>query len=120
MGSGGGQDAIPIVSLRDGSTDRCWIHKRLSKKKNGSKPRIRDLHLASILGFSDLHKIRALIRRCLKDVSKFEVIAIVAETSQVGGRPGTEYWLTEEQALLAMRASRSSQRAHYRLLGVFG
>ena len=61
-------------------------------------PRIRDLDLADKLGYERPHDIRELIRRF---DSLLGVIRTVRKTSgERGGRPGVEFWLTEEQATL--------------------
>lgn len=70
------------------------------------EPRARDLDIAERLGFERPRDIRKLIERNLPEIESFGVCATVARTpDQRGGRPATEYWLTEEQALLV--ASRS-------------
>lgn len=70
------------------------------------EPRARDLDIAERLGFDRLRDIRKLIERNLPEIESFGVCATVARTpDERGGRPATEYWLTEEQALLV--ASRS-------------
>lgn len=59
--------------------------------------RIRDTDYAKLLVFSEPIDIRKLIRRHSEALG---VVATVAITSgEFGGRPGTEYWLTEEQCL---------------------
>lgn len=70
------------------------------------EPRARDLDVAERLGFDRPRDIRKLIERNLVEIESFGVCATVARTpDDRGGRPATEYWLTEEQALLV--ASRS-------------
>lgn len=63
----------------------------------GGAPLAKDLDVARWLGFSDLHKIRNLIGRHFESLG--EVSATMAETSEKGGRPGNEYYLTREQVL---------------------
>ncbi|MGE0322253.1 MAG: hypothetical protein AB7K71_10720 [Polyangiaceae bacterium] len=62
-------------------------------------PRVRDLDLAKWLGFSVPYDIRKLVRRYAGRgfFNHSKLFAIVAKSSH--GRRGTEYWLTEEQAL---------------------
>ncbi len=65
------------------------------------EPRARDLDIAERLGFDRPRDIRKLIERNLPEIESFGVCATVARTpAERGGRPATEYWLTEEQALL--------------------
>lgn len=46
--------------------------------------------------------VEPLIERNMAELLRFGVCATVAQTSgPKGGRPGKEYWLNEEQALLA-------------------
>lgn len=67
------------------------------------EPRIRDLDLAKKLGYQDIHKIRTLIAKNRNDLG---FIATAAENHGGGrGRPGIEYWLTEEQALFVVAKS---------------
>ena len=68
-------------------------------------PTVRDLDFARFLGFSSPHDIRKLIRRMIREgrLRGVEVFATVAKTS--GGRPGKEFWLTREQALLVATQS---------------
>jgi len=71
----------------------------------GGTPRTRDLDFAAWLGFENPYNIRKLIRSMvaagkLRDV---EVLSVGEKTS--GGRPGKEFWLTREQALLVATQS---------------
>ena len=82
------------------------------------EPRIRDLELANRLGFTDPHKIRALIGRNKAELETYGgVSATVAETPETpaspdaGGRPGREYWLNEGQALVICALSRKRAAA---------
>jgi hypothetical protein len=64
-------------------------------------PRVRDLELAEHLEYERPRKVRDLIARLISE-GKFngsEVCTTVGQTSAAGGRPSTEYWLTEAQAL---------------------
>ena len=91
----------------------------------GTAPRIRDLDLAGALGFTDRHKIRALIGRRLTELAQVGWIsATVAENTDPKGRgrPGLEYWLTEEQALLVCMWSHAANADAVRrhLVGLWG
>lgn len=66
-------------------------------------PRARDIDLASAMGFKHPLDIRKLIKRHENSLGK--VFATVAKTSERGGRPGSECWLTEEQALFVAAKS---------------
>lgn len=63
------------------------------------EPRIRDVELGERLGFDRPRDVRKLVARVAKSPTfgAVEVCATVARTS--GGRPGSEFWLTEAQAL---------------------
>lgn len=64
----------------------------------GGEARIRDLDLARVLGFKDPGDIREIIRRHIK-AGNFNPFTVHRTARETGGRPGTEYWLTEEEAL---------------------
>jgi len=88
------------------------------------EPRVRDLAIAERLGFDDKHKIRELIQRNRAELESYgEISATVAENTDPHGRgrPGTEYWLNEAQALLLCTFSRTAQAAEVRrsLITVF-
>jgi hypothetical protein len=71
-------------------------------------PRVRDLDLAERLGYENLYKIRELIARYVADLG--EVFSTVGKTAKnKGGRPGREYWLTEEQAYLVAAKSETPE-----------
>ncbi len=64
------------------------------------EPRVLDLRLAEVLGFSQVRDIRKLIERHREVLERLgEVCATVAQTSRKGGRPATEFWLTKKQAV---------------------
>lgn len=64
-------------------------------------PRVLDIRLAEALEFAQSRDIRKLIQTNLNELAGYsEVCAVATQTSEQGGRPGKEYWLTEEQALL--------------------
>lgn len=64
------------------------------------EPRILDLRLAEVLGFSQGRDIRKLIERHREALERLgEVCATMAQTSRKGGRPATEFWLTKKQAI---------------------
>lgn len=67
------------------------------------EPRARDLDIAKRLGFERERAIRQLIERNLVELETFGLIA--TRRGAYRGSEFTEYWLTEEQALLV--ASRS-------------
>ncbi|MGB0956605.1 MAG: hypothetical protein ACPGZP_11500 [Panacagrimonas sp.] len=74
------------------------------------EPMVRDLDLAERLGFERPRDIRKLITRLLRDgfLNDSEVRATVAQTSKVGGRPGTEYHLTETACFLVTMKSETA------------
>lgn len=88
----------------------------------GDEPRIADRKLGEVLGFAASVDIRKLIRRNEAELSALGgVFATVAKTSRVGGRPATEYWLTEAQSLLICMFARTPQAAAVRgqIISVF-
>ncbi len=73
------------------------------------EPRIRDLDLAEKLGYEHPRRIRELIE---KNTSRLGVLTRTVQTpGATGGRPGTEYWLTERQALFVTTQSRTERAA---------
>jgi len=87
------------------------------------EPRVRDLDLAERLGMADPHDIRRKIIETNR--AELEAYGGVSgrrpETSPKGGRPSTEYWLNEPQALLVCMFSRTERAAEVRraLIEVF-
>ena len=85
-------------------------------------PRIQDLKVAEALGFERPRKIRELIER---NRAEFEAMGSMFEVQQRHdggrGRPTTEYWLNEEQALLAATFSNARRAPEVRgmLIKVF-
>lgn len=65
------------------------------------EPRIKDVELAERLGFERPRKIRDLIRQhqSAGNLNDFDVCPTAGRTSPLGGRPGVEFWLTEDAAL---------------------
>ena len=79
------------------------------------EPRVRDLLIAERLGMADPHKVRPLIDANREELETYgEVSARRAETGASGGRPGTEYWLNEGQALVICALSRTAKAAQVR------
>ena len=74
------------------------------------EPRVLDLLVAERLGFDSKYKIRELIDRNREELESYGAVsARTAETSERGGRPSTEYWLNEAQALLICTFSRTAK-----------
>lgn len=71
------------------------------------EPRIRDLDLGERLGCARADEARELVKRMITagKLSDSEVFRRSLKTGPRGGRPGSEYWLTEEQALLVATQS---------------
>lgn len=88
----------------------------------GPEPLVRDLDLADRLGLANPYDVRSMI---LANIAELELYGEVSrqrrETSARGGRPGTEYRLTEPQALLVCMFSRTERAAAVRkaLIEVF-
>jgi hypothetical protein len=80
-----------------------------------NEPRMLDLRLAEALGFGQSRDIRKLVDRNVSELeSHGRVCATVAQTSGKGGRPTSEYWLNEAQALLIAMFSRTEKAAEVR------
>ncbi|MDC0677158.1 hypothetical protein [Sorangium atrum] len=71
------------------------------------EPLVRDVDLADRLEYERPRKIRELIERHREagNLNDSEVRPTVGRTSPQGGRPGTEYWLTEAAALFIVTKS---------------
>jgi len=86
------------------------------------EPRVRDLDLAERLGFHTPGNLRRLIKRNSDEFVRYGFLASVAKIpDRRGGRPGTEYWLNEPQALLVCMFARTRNSADVReqLIRVF-
>ena len=74
------------------------------------EPRVQDIRLAESLEFARPAKIRELIERNIEELRRYgEVIPVAGKTLPQGGRPSTEYYLNEEQALLICMKSDAPQ-----------
>lgn len=72
--------------------------------------RRRDLDLAEWLGLVEAYSIRDTITRNRAELKRHGILlARQAETSSIGGRPGTETWLNFEQAMVVCTLSRTAQ-----------
>lgn len=87
---------------------------------NGSNPlvltpingehRVHDLHLADKLGFSEPRMVRNLIKRNHDKLLKFGVCYAVEQTSGAqGGRPATEFYLNQKQAVFICMKSETER-----------
>ena len=73
-------------------------------------PRVRDLELAEHLEFARPRAIRDLIQRLIKDGKlKDSDICRTVRQNDGPGRPATEYWLTEAQALKVVAKSETAR-----------
>jgi hypothetical protein len=89
--------------------------------RDGREPRVRDLALAKTLGFDRPANIRNVIRRHKDELASYGQIVTIEDgvcfnlkqnTQPRGkGRPGVEYWLNEEQALLVCMFARTANAA---------
>lgn len=74
------------------------------------EPRVHDLHLADRLGFAEPRMIRNLIKRNHDKLLKFGVCYAVEQTSgNQGGRPATEYFLNQRQAVFICMKSETDR-----------
>lgn len=81
------------------------------------EPRIRDMDLAARLEMTDPHSIRRMIDANRAELESYGPVSDrQSETSPKGGRPGTEFWLNEPQALLICMFSRTAKAAEVRRL----
>lgn len=79
------------------------------------EPRVADLRLGEVLGFGHPVNIRKVIRRNEAELGRYGGVFSTAEkTSDVGGRPGTAYYLNEAQAVILCMFSRTAQAADAR------
>lgn len=77
-----------------------------------SEPRARDLDIGERLGFERPRVIRELIARNKAELEGFGSLPChTANPGANGGRPATEYWLNEEQALLIATLSQAPKAA---------
>lgn len=102
------------------STDLCLV----DLSDSAGEPRVRDLRLAEVLEFSAPRQIRELIQRNQDELERYGVLSCRATNSSdpLGrGRPGTEYWLNEAQALLIAMRSDAPRAADVRadIIAVF-
>lgn len=75
-------------------------------------PRILDLRLAELLGFTRPREIRDLILRHRHSLERFgEVRGTAPQTTALGGRPGRAYWLNRKQALYLCAKSETPRAA---------
>lgn len=78
-------------------------------------PRILDLDIADRLEFERPRDIRNLISRNLLELQEYGIcVAVTQNHGGERGRPGSEYWLNEEQALLVSILSRAPRAAEVR------
>ncbi len=74
------------------------------------EPRVHDLHLAEKLGFAEPRMIRTLIKRNNDKLLKFGVCYAVEQTSgEQGGRPATEFYLNQRQAVFICMKSETER-----------
>lgn len=72
------------------------------------EPRVLDLELAKHLGYERPRAIRELIERLARD-GKLNDFELCRTVRQSGGRPATEYWLTQAQALKVVAKSETAK-----------
>ena len=85
--------------------------------------RWRDLDIAEWLGLQQIRDIRAVIERNREELERHGGLRFeTANPSDKGGRPGTEYWLTFEQAMVICTLSRTPRAEDVRtiMIQVFG
>jgi hypothetical protein len=80
----------------------------LSRFDTDEEPRVRDLDLAERLGYERPRDVRDLIKRLVSDGKLGEVFCRTAPQNG-RGRPSTEFWLTEAQALKVTAKSETAK-----------
>jgi hypothetical protein len=85
------------------------------------QPRIRDIDLALALGYGRPTDIRELIGRNRAELEDYGIIRAIRINTGERGRPATEYWLTEDQALCICLKAETEKADDVRklLIGVF-
>lgn len=74
------------------------------------EPRVHDLQLAECLGFAEPRMIRNLIKRNQSKLLKFGVCYAVEQTAGIqGGRPATEFYLNQKQAIFICMKSETEK-----------
>jgi len=85
-------------------------------------PRARDLDIAERAGLERPRDVRRIIDANWDELAAHGEIRICALNAQTPGRPGTEYWLNEDQAVALVSLMRTKVARHLRimLVQVFG
>lgn len=88
----------------------------------GTEPRVHDLRIGEVLGFGQPVNVRKLIRRHQRELVRHgEVFSNVEKTLPQGGRPATDYYLNEAQALVVCMHAQTPQAVEVRsqIINVF-
>lgn len=90
---GAGADAHRIVRVDEWSL--------VARAAEGEEPRARDLDLgARVYPNAKPHKIRERIRELMDEgAPEFRPLEVFPRPGKTGGRPGTEFWLNEHEAI---------------------
>jgi hypothetical protein len=83
----------------------------LSDSWKDGKERIRDIELGERLEYTRTRDIRALTSGMIRDGKLKDVVVcgVAPQTGSRGGRPATEYWFTETQALKVIAKSETAK-----------
>ena len=73
------------------------------------EPRVHDLHLAEQLGFADQYMIRKLIKRNEDKLLRFGIVSTVETIHKGAGRPTTEFYLNQRQAIFICMKSETER-----------
>ncbi|PTS88225.1 hypothetical protein DBR17_04910 [Sphingomonas sp. HMWF008] len=77
-------------------------------KLMGGEPRVLDLRLGERLGYGKAVRVRDVVRRNIGELEcQGEVFRNLRTTSSSGGRPETEFYLNETQAVLVCMFART-------------
>ena len=94
---------------------QVWAEMETNAQKWGlvvqtdGEPRVRDLTLGERAGYARPIAIRKLIREHWSKLLEFGIISSVGTIHEGAGRPGTEYWLNEEQAIFLLTKSDTAE-----------
>jgi hypothetical protein len=79
-----------------------------------AEPRVHDLRIAECLEFKQPFQIRELIKRNSSELERFGNLSYGTIKSGERGRPSTDFWLTEAQAILICMRSDAPRAADVR------
>lgn len=109
------QPSMSVIEFKDPATGDVLAAQVRPEFEDG-QPRVRDLDLASWLGYERPSKIRELIRRNRLEIEALGIIPTVGIIHGGAGRPAEELWLTEEQAIAVCQLSQTPRATQVRIM----